>query len=172
MVRFNLKHFLDYASQVNPNAVKNALQKTARKREMSGLGDFISDLPVLDTSFSTLDWATPSEITVTATPSFNGSTQVSVSSDVAGKSIGDSIMDFFNNLTKSAPELLTAYTAIKQLDACTKTNQARLSQGLPPIDCAAFSPQVQVGIAPNTQGIVNLALIGGGLLLVWLIMRK
>jgi len=168
----NLKNFLDYAAQRNPQAVMRALQKTAKRRGLSGLGE--SDGPYLfdmSTSFGTVDFGVPPEnVDIIAQP--QGGTLLVDNTD-SGLSIGDAIVDIFRNLTSAAPELLTAYTANKQLDACSKTNVARLSAGLAPIDCSAFAPQVQVGVTQSTmKGAGTAVLIGGGLLLAWLLLRK
>lgn len=172
MMRVNLKKFLDYAARQNPQAVMRALQTTAKRRGLSGMGE--SDSPFLfdmSTSFGTVDFGTPPENVDIVVKPQGGAALVDNSN--SGLSIGDAIVDVFRNLTNSAPELLTAYTANKQLDACSKTNVARLSAGLAPIDCSAFAPQVQVGVSrPTMQGIGTIALIGGGLLLVWLLTRK
>ncbi len=172
MNRFSAKDFLLFSAKNFPAQTRKAFMSQRKRGNLQGADDLIS------TSWATLDWNQPADIEIISEkPAFNSSGVYSppvsvVVPENTDKSFSDTITDIIKNLTDSAPQILTAYTANKQLDACTKTNQARLSQGLPPVDCAAFAPQVQVGIAPSSQGIVTVALIGAAALGLAFLLRK
>jgi hypothetical protein len=177
-IRSNLKDVLDFAANKYPRQTKAALIHTMKRRgNLRGMGDTSSGLP--DLSYLSTDAQAVDVITPATTLTFGTDGMVSTpamlapASGSSGSSITDSIMSVFNNLTAAVPNLLTAYTANKQLDACAKTNQARLSAGLPAIDCSAFAPTANVGVAPSTQKLLTYALIGGGgLILLSMMMRR
>jgi hypothetical protein len=56
---------------------------------------------------------------------------------------------------------------LQQMRELQRLNLERARQGLPPIDTSRYAPQVNVGVAPDTQ---RLLLIGGGLLLAALLL--
>lgn len=172
-MQINLKDFLDYASHKNPGAVARAVMATAKKRIGRGLRG-LGDTAPYDTLLSQLQDPNLYSLSVapTAQTGFlaNGQTSpvggnpIVVNSSGVPVSSSGTWTDIFNNLTAAVPNLLTAYTANKQLSACAQTNQARLSQGLPAIDCSAFAPTAQVGLTSSTTSL--LFVLGGGALLL------
>jgi hypothetical protein len=186
-MRFNLKHFLDYATHANPGAVARAVIQTAqntglkRRAGMRGLGadagasaDYSGLMSYLtDPNLYSLDVVTPAS----GGASFNSNGTATLSAPVvvnnatgqpsAGTPWYTSLL---NSITAAAPNLLTAYTANQQLSACSQTNQARLSQGLAPVDCSSFAPTAQVGLTSGTSSL--LLLLGGGALLLMFMGRR
>ena len=174
---FNLKDFLDFASHRNPKAVAQAVIATAKqaRRGMSGMGD-ASNLPDLsyltDPSLSTVDVSLPSPGSVVYSANgVAGPSTADATTNTSG-SLADTAISILNNLTAAAPQLLTAYTANKQLSACAQANATRAAQNLAPLDCSSFAPTAQVGLSPSTQSMLTLALLGGGALILFSMMRK
>lgn len=189
-MRINLKDFLDYASHKHPGAVAAAVihnVKTAQKirakkggHGLRGFGDASTDsidAPftsyLYDVSTTSTDLNVPDQTSVVFAPTGQAapSNIVAVNS-TTGQNTSNPLVDIAKNLINSVPGLLTAYTANKQLSTCAQTNQARVSQGLPPIDCSSFAPQANVGLAPSTQKMFTYALLGGGALVLFALMRR
>lgn len=185
MNRYNLKDVMDFAAAHYPMQTKQAVLKTfAKMRGKKRLGDATDSITITDWQ-AVADAASNTDVFSTPSPTgsvvFNTSGQVasppavlvpSPGTSAPPASISDTIAAFVNNITSSVPDLLTAYTANKQLDACSKTNQARLSAGLSPVDCSSFAPTANVGFAPGTQKMLTYALLGGGALVLFAIMSR
>lgn len=75
----------------------------------------------------------------------------------------------FDKFLSTLKEMVPAYANYQLTRDLYSLNMERAKQGLPPIDAAAVSPQVNVGLAPQTQ---QLLVVGGlGLLAVLLLTR-
>lgn len=171
--QFNMGDFLNFAAKHYPKQTQIAVLKNApmRRRGMSGLGQSSSGLPdlsYLDTSAqNTTVTVPPQSVMFNSSATAQPSAIVSDNTGSTDTSATGIISSIFNSLTATVPNLLTAYTANKQLTACSQTNQARLSQGLPAIDCSSFAPTAQVGLTSSTSNLL-LLLGGGALLLIFL----
>ena len=178
MRRYDFADFYRFAASRFPTQVQRAWNKTIAN---PGLGTLTYDSPYfidLSTSFSTVGGTSvgASEILISDTSGgFNSGGTVSPKATVVSAespSIASSISSFFDKLVSSAPQVLTAYTAHQQLNACAETNKARLSQGLAPVDCSSFAPQVQVGVSQPVQNLATFAMIGLGVLGLMFILKR
>lgn len=177
MRRYDFADFYRFAASRFPAQVQQAWSRTVSR---PGLGTFTYDSPYfidLSTSFSTVGGTSAggSEILVSDTSGFNAGGTVAPKATVVSSespSIARSISSFFDKLVSSAPQVLTAYTAHQQLNACAETNKARLSQGLAPVDCSSFAPQVQVGVSQPVQNLATFAMIGLGVLGLLFILKR
>lgn len=178
MRRYDFSDFYRFASARFPRQVESAWKQTIAG---SGLGAFTYDSPYfidLSTSFSTVGGTSAggSEVLISDTSGgFNSGGTTSPTATVVSAespSIAQSISSFFDKLVSSAPQVLTAYTAHQQLNACAETNKARLSQGLSPVDCSSFAPQVQVGVSQPVQNLATFAMIGLGVLGLMFILKR
>ncbi len=189
--QFNAQDFLNFAATKYPQVTKRVVMNTALNRSrgmgfipkrnlgyLAGMGDTNAAYTGLDTSLgsdvsslSTLD-SSAADTTISIpvapvsfAPSGTANTPVVATSN-SGSSGTDTgtIGSIISSLTSALPNLATAYTANQQLQACTSTNQSRLSQGLSPVSCAAFAPTAQVGLTSSTSSL--LLLLGGGALLL------
>ena len=169
-MQINLKSFLDYASHKNPQAVAQAVLATARKHSSKKR---MGDTTQYDNLLKQLTDPNLYSLDVTGSgPGFlsDGTASPLANPTVVNNQTGQPAASapwwqtLFTSLTGSAPALLTAYTANQQLTACSQTNQARLSQGLPAVDCSSFAPTAQVGLTSSTSSL--LLLLGGGALLL------
>ena len=176
-MRINLKHFLDYASHKNPRVVAAAVIAAAKKHggqmKRRGMGDASSGMQ-LDPAAMSYVLSDPNVINLAVTGAAPGFLPDGSSNPLANPVVTDSTgapvnaapwwQTLFTSITNAAPNLLTAYTANQQLTACSQTNQARLSQGLPPVDCSSFAPTANLGLSPATSSL--FLLLGGGALLL------
>ncbi|MHB8071867.1 MAG: hypothetical protein ACYDHF_07985 [Candidatus Cryosericum sp.] len=166
--QFNAQDFLNFAAAKHPNIVKKIVMGTAPARSR-GMGDASTDTGALPDLSYLNTTAADTTISIPVTPvSFDASGTTStpvIASSNSGTPSADTgtISSIISSLTSAVPNLLTAYTANKQLTACTQTNQQRLSQGLPAVDCSSFAPTAQVGLTSSTSSL--LFLLGGGALL-------
>jgi hypothetical protein len=189
-MRINLKHFLDYASHKNPQAVAQAVIATAKKHVgmmrrggggyvARGMGDASSDTAAVNAVQAYLTDPNLYSLDVAGSGAgflANGAASPLANPTVVNAATGQPAANapwwqsLFTSLTTAAPNLLTAYTANQQLSACSQTNQSRLSAGLPPVDCSSFAPTANVGLSPATSSL--FLLLGGGALLLMFMGRK
>jgi hypothetical protein len=69
-------------------------------------------------------------------------------------------------------DLASIYGSVRAQEKLLDINLERARLGLPPIDTAAYSPSVNVGVTPQTQQLLTYALIGVLALGAFALMRK
>ena len=84
----------------------------------------------------------------------------------------DTSAPWYQDLIGLTTQALTAYTQFRSQDAIMELNVERARNGLPPIDPTAYGPAVGVGLDARTRELLQYAMIGGGLLALFLIMKK
>lgn len=84
----------------------------------------------------------------------------------------DTSAPWYQDLIGLTTQALTAYTQFRSQDQIMQLNVERARAGLPPIDPTAYGPAVGVGLDARTRELLQYALIGGGALLLFALMKK
>lgn len=132
--------YLERVKKFSPALYKAATMKVARAGGLSGLGATVEEMLAEQNAF-----AEPAKAA------------------------------WYDNILTSAvdavKQLAPAYVGYKQQSQCLQINAERAKQGLPPVDCASagLTPQVNVGVSPDTKIFVWAAL---GLGAVFLLLKR
>jgi len=78
--------------------------------------------------------------------------------------------NWWDTLAQSAQKLLPSILTYQQAKDLNDINLERARKGQPPLSPAQYAPQVNVGVAPQTQQMITYALLGLGALGIWFMM--
>jgi hypothetical protein len=79
----------------------------------------------------------------------------------------------FGNILDKVTDLGSAYLQYDAQKDLLRLQVERARAGLPPLDTAAYTPGVNVGLTDSTtQDITRWILIGGGVLLAFVLLRR
>lgn len=88
------------------------------------------------------------------------------------QSISNVDKPWYEKVADTVLNILPSYAAYKGQQSLIKLNIERAKQGLPPVDTASVSPQVNVGISADSKRIVYFALGGAALIALVALTRK